>query len=141
MRGIRPIKLPIYNKIPVNRAISTKGNLYQQADDVFVRSDLVKSVASDFREKMILPFANWDEAFPSDGEEGAELLKSLIVPYQQTIEKFSKHDAETFTRLVFGEKYIEQIENASIKNTDLRNFKLSLEKVLGKELRTFYPKD
>lgn len=140
MMAIRPIKFPLYSKTPTNRAIAAKGNLYQQSNDVFVRSDVVKSVATDFREKLILPFSNWEEAFPADGEDGSQLLKSIILPYQDAVGKFSKPDAEVFTRLVFGDKYIEQIEKASVKNSDLRNFKKTLENVLGKSLSSFHSK-
>lgn len=134
MKGIRPIITPLKVEVINNQTVARNSKLYNSAKDTFVRSTATKDVAAKFRKQVVLPFSHWDSSFPADYEKGSGLLQDMLEPYIKAIKGFSAKDAEMFSKLVFGEKHIKQLEEGSKKNTDLKIFKETLEDVMGKTL-------
>lgn len=118
-------------KIVNNTTVRNNAKLYEQTTDIFVRSDSVKDVAKEFRNKIIVPFADWKDILPADGECGADILSKSMALYTKIVEKLSKKDAEHFTRLAIGEDQLRVLENSSIGNKDVKLFMETLEKSLG----------
>lgn len=121
-------------KIINNTTVVKNTKIYEETSDIFVRSDAVKNVAKEFRSRIIVPFSDWKGVLPVDGDEGADLLKKSMALFTGFVDKLSKVDAERFTKLAIGENHLEVIKNSSIVNKDVKLFKDTLEKSLGKTI-------
>ena len=109
--------------------------VYTQTQDVFEKSDTVKSFAESFKKNVLDSVADWETNVPLDEEAGSTSLKNLLAPYTLWAEKLNQHDSERFVKLVFGETQVEYIEKASLRNSDVNLFKTTLENSLGKSIR------
>lgn len=99
----------------------------------------VNDLAKKFKSTVIEPFSDWTEnTIPADKEDGSFLLKLCIKPFLPVLEKYSPEQVEKFTRLVFGEKQMETLTNASLKNSDIKELKDTIEKRIGKNIKGIY---
>ncbi|MBE7705316.1 MAG: hypothetical protein E7Z90_05850 [Cyanobacteria bacterium SIG29] len=99
----------------------------------------VNELAKQFKNTVIEPYSDWTEdTIPADKEEGSFLLKLCIKPFLPVLEKYSPEQAEKFARMVFGEKQMEILTNASIKNSDIKALKDTIEERIGKNIDGIY---
>ena len=73
---------------------------------------------------------------PENGDEGSTILRNQLAGFTNFVDGLSKQDAEYFTKLVFGEEQLKAIELGTTKNVDIRLFKETLEKSLGKSIHS-----
>ena len=108
---------------------------YLQTCDTFERTSAVKTVAKDFRQKIMDPFADWGKQFPRKNDEGYSVIRQSINATTNFIDELTQQDAEQFTKLVFGENQVLAIEEASKRNSDVKLLKDHLEEHLGTTIR------
>ena len=134
---IKPVNLkPLLPKrIFPTIGIAKAQKSYLQTQDIFEKGDSVKSAAVSFKKMVFESLDDWKTSVPRDNEDGATHLKKILAPYTVFTNKLNSHDAERFTKLAFGENQVEFIENASVRNKDVKLFKSVLEKRLGKSIR------
>lgn len=135
MSKIRAGKI-ITQRIRPNKPIEVKKAIYTTSEDIFERKDTVLDVAKDFRNRLIKPIADWETGLPAYWEEGYNILRQNLASYTSYVEKLKQADAEKFTRLAIGENQLNALEEASKKNVDIRLFTETLEKSLGKLIRS-----
>lgn len=126
----------ILARIRPYKPVEQKRIIYETTQDIFERKDTVLDVAKDFRKRLIKPIADWETGLPANGEDGYEVLRQTIASYTNYVEKLKPQDAERFTKLAIGETQMEAIETACKKNADIKLFKETLEKSLGKSIRS-----
>lgn len=124
MQRIRPYK-----------PVESKRILYETTQDILDRKETVQEVARDFRKRIIAPFSDWETGLPSYKDDGYEVLRQAIASYTNYVDKLKPQDAEKFARLSLGESQLNAIENVSQNNVDIKLFKDTLEKSIGKSLR------
>lgn len=98
------------------------------------RNLAVATVAKDFRKRVVLPFADWKDHLPEDGEAGSGVLRQMISTYTEFIESLIPTDAEKFTKLAIGADQLDMIEKVGAKNTELRVFQETIESKVGKKI-------
>ncbi len=135
MTNIRAGKI-ITQRIRSNKPIDVKKVIYTTSEDIFERKDTVLDVAKDFRNRLIKPIADWKTGLPAYGEEGYNILRQNLASYTSYVEKLKQPDAEKFVRLAIGENQLNALEEAGKKNVDIRLFTETLEKSLGKTIRS-----
>ena len=133
MNGIRSLISP-QAKIINNKAVAKNCQIYANTKDTFERTTAMKDIARSFRTQVVVPFSDWESVLPANKKEGSTLLRDTLTPYIEAIKNFSKKDAEVFSKLVFGENQVKQLEKSSKKNTDIRVLKQTLEEAMGKSL-------
>ncbi len=142
MVNFQNVKNAVLPRIRPNAKIDAKKVAYETAKDTFERKNTVLDVAKDFRKRVLDTFEfDWKEGVPLPGEDGYELLRQTMASYTTYIEKLNPSDAEKFTRLAMGERQLSAIEDASRKNVDVRLFKETLEKSLGRSIRSIVKPD
>lgn len=126
---MKPIsKIPITPVVQKASSIAKNRQVYVQTRDVFERSDIVKDTAKTFKERVVKPFIDWNGSFPKDDQGGSKLLKAMLQPYVSFFNDMTPADSQKFTKLVFGQDQLKAIEQGSIVNSDIRQFKNALEK-------------
>lgn len=115
-------------------------NIYTHTQDVFEKQDSVKEIAVSFKKEIIDAFSDWDNYIPNDSEAGSTFLKRKLAQYTLFVNQLSSTSAESFSKLVFGEKQIEEFKNAAKHNSDVALFVESLEEVMGKSLEKIIQK-
>ena len=126
----------ILGRIRPNKPVEQKRIIYETTKDIFERKDTVLDVAKDFRKRLINPISDWQTGLPAYGEDGYEILRQTIASYTNYVEKLKPQDAERFTKLAIGENQLEAIESVCEKNIDIKVFKETLEKSLGRTIRS-----
>ena len=126
MQRIRP-----YKPVEVKKAI------YTTSQDVFDRKETVLEVAKEFRSRLIKPFsADWEKGLPKYNEDGYAVLRQALASYTSYVEKLKPVDAEKFAKLAIGENQLIALEKASKNNVDVKLFTETLEKSLGRTIRS-----
>lgn len=126
----------ILSRIRPYKPVDTKRVIYETTQDIFERRDTVLDVAKDFRKRLVNPIADWKTGLPAYGDEGYGTLRQIISSYTNYVEKLKPQDAEKFTKLAIGENQLDAIEAVCDKNVDIKLFKETLEKSLGKTIRS-----
>ena len=134
MANIRAGKV-IMQRIRPYKPVESKRILYETTQDILDRKETVQEVARDFRKRIIAPFSDWETGLPSYKDDGYEVLRQAIASYTNYVDKLKPQDAEKFARLSLGESQLNAIENVSQNNVDIKLFKDTLEKSIGKSLR------
>ena len=135
MTNIRAGKV-MFQKIRPNKQVESKRILYETTQDILEKKETIAEVARDFRKRVITPFSDWETGLPSYKDTGYEVLRQTIASYTNFVEKLNPQDAQKFARLSLGEAQLNAIENVSQKNVDIKLFKDTLEKSMGKTLRS-----
>lgn len=135
MANIRAGKV-MFQKVRPYAPVESKRILYETTQDILEKKETVAEVARDFRKRVILPFSDWETGLPSYQDAGYEVLRQTMASYTNYVEKLKPQDAQKFARLSLGESQLNAIENASLKNVDIKLFKDTLEKSMGKTLRS-----
>lgn len=113
----------------VNKQAS-KTPIKPQASECF-RGSEAYNVAKEFKKNAINIFSDWKSGFPKDGESGCKVLEKTLAPYTEQIKSLKQPEAQYFTKLCFGKETLQALEDGSLINSALKNFKVTLEEGMG----------
>lgn len=88
-------------------------------------------IARHFKKNALDLFTDWKTTLPRDGEDGAKYLDSLLKPYTEHVKGLKEPDAQYFVKLCFGKDTLQALEEGSLINSSVKNFKEVIESTAG----------